>query len=179
MVLKMKKSMLNVITLALVLINLVLTVILTFSIVSTTKKTDNLITKVAEIIDLDVGGGISSNNSGSSLAVSDMETVDVKNSDDSTKITLSLLDSNNKIHYAQVSVVLTLNKKSRDYSEKRSSIDSGMQLIVNNVNTVVSSYTYDTALQNKSNMEAELLSKLQNLFQTDMIHSVAINLVSS
>lgn len=59
MVLKMKKSMLNVITLALVLINLVLTVILTFSIVSTTKKTDNLITKVAEIIDLDVGGGIS------------------------------------------------------------------------------------------------------------------------
>ena len=42
MVLKMKKSMLNVITLALVLINLVLTVILTFSIVSTTKKTDNL-----------------------------------------------------------------------------------------------------------------------------------------
>ena len=159
MVLKMKKSMLNVITLALVLINLVLTVILTFSIVSTTKKTDNLITK--------------------SLAVSDMETVDVKNSDDSTKITLSLLDSNNKIHYAQVSVVLTLNKKSRDYSEKRSSIDSGMQLIVNNVNTVVSSYTYDTALQNKSNMEAELLSKLQNLFQTDMIHSVAINLVIS
>ena len=177
--LKMKKSMLNVITLALVLINLVLTVILTFSIVSTTKKTDNLITKVAEIIDLDVGGGISSNNSGSSLAVSDMEAVDVKNSDDSTKITLSLLDSNNKIHYAQVSVVLTLNKKSRDYSEKRSSIDSGMQLIVNNVNTVVSSYTYDTALQNKSNMEAELLSKLQNLFQTDMIHSVAINLVIS
>ena len=176
---QMKKSMLNVITLALVLINLVLTVILTFSIVSTTKKTDNLITKVAEIIDLDVGGGISSNNSGSSLAVSDMETVDVKNSDDSTKITLSLLDSNNKIHYAQVSVVLTLNKKSRDYSEKRSSIDSGMQLIVNNVNTVVSSYTYDTALQNKSNMEAELLSKLQNLFQTDMIHSVAINLVIS
>ena len=146
MVLKMKKSMLNVITLALVLINLVLTVILTFSIVSTTKKTDNLITKVAEIIDQDV-------------AVSDMETVDVKNSDDSTKITLSLLDSNNKIHYAQVSVVLTLNKKSRDYSEKRSSIDSGMQLIVNNVNTVVSSYTYDTALQNKSNIEAGLLSK--------------------
>ena len=75
--------------------------------------------------------------------------------------------------------MLTLNKKSRDYSEKRSSIDSGMQLIVNNVNTVVSSYTYDTALQNKSNMEAELLSKLQNLFQTDMIHSVAINLVIS
>lgn len=175
----MKKSMLNVITLALVLINLVLTVILTFSIVSTTKKTDNLIVKVAEIIDLDVGGGLSSEDTNSKLGVNDLETVDVKNSDDTTKITLSLLDSNNKIHYAQVNVTLTLNKKSKDYEAKRASIDSGMQLIVNNVNSVVSSYTYDTALQNKNNMEAQLLSELQNLFQTDMIHSVAINLVLS
>lgn len=175
----MKKSMLNVITLALVLINLVLTVILTFSIVSTTKKTDNLIVKVAEIIDLDVGGGLSSEDTNSKLGVNDLETVDVKNSDDTTKITLSLLDSNNKIHYAQVNVTLTLNKKSKDYEAKRTSIDSGMQLIVNNVNSVVSAYTYDTALQNKNNMEAQLLSELQNLFQTDMIHSVAINLVLS
>ena len=52
----MKKSTLNVITLALVLINLVLTVILTFSLVSTNNKTNKLISKVAEIIDLDVAG---------------------------------------------------------------------------------------------------------------------------
>ena len=49
----MKKSMLNVITLALVLINLVLTVLLTFSLVSTNNRTNNLIKKVGEIIDLD------------------------------------------------------------------------------------------------------------------------------
>ena len=42
----MKKSMLNVITLALVLINLVLTVLLTFSLVSTNNRTNNLIKKV-------------------------------------------------------------------------------------------------------------------------------------
>lgn len=41
----MKKSMLNVIILALVLVNLVLTVILTFSLVSTNKKTNSLINK--------------------------------------------------------------------------------------------------------------------------------------
>ena len=34
----MKKSMLNVITLALVLVNLILTVLLTFSLVSTNKR---------------------------------------------------------------------------------------------------------------------------------------------
>ena len=59
----MKKSMLNVIILALVLVNLVLTVILTFSLVSTNKKTNSLINKVAQIIDLDVAGGVSNNNS--------------------------------------------------------------------------------------------------------------------
>ena len=47
----MKKSTLNVITLALVLINLALTVILTFSLVSTNNKTNKLIGKVAEIIE--------------------------------------------------------------------------------------------------------------------------------
>ena len=52
----MKKSMLNVITLALVLINLVLTVLLTFSLVSTNNRTNNLIKKVGEIIDLDAAG---------------------------------------------------------------------------------------------------------------------------
>ena len=46
----MKKSMLNVITLALVLVNLVLTVILTFSLVSTNNKTNKLVTKVSEIL---------------------------------------------------------------------------------------------------------------------------------
>ena len=46
----MKKSMLNVITLALVLVNLVLTVILTFSLVSTNNKTNKLVTKVSEMV---------------------------------------------------------------------------------------------------------------------------------
>ena len=63
----MKKSMLNVIILALVLVNLVLTVILTFSLVSTNKKTNSLINKVAQIIDLDVAGGVSNNNSSTCL----------------------------------------------------------------------------------------------------------------
>ena len=46
----MKKSMLNVIILALVLVNLVLTVILTFSLVSTNKKTNSLINKVHRLL---------------------------------------------------------------------------------------------------------------------------------
>ena len=72
----MKKSMLNVITLALVLVNLILTVLLTFSLVSTNKKTNSLITKVAQIIDLDAGGGLTNNTSGSgSTGIEDIKYV--------------------------------------------------------------------------------------------------------
>ena len=73
----MKKSMLNVITLALVLINLVLTVLLTFSLVSTNNRTNNLIKKVGEIIDLDAAGNAANGSqTGSAVNIDDIEYVD-------------------------------------------------------------------------------------------------------
>ena len=84
----MKKSMLNVIILALVLVNLVLTVILTFSLVSTNKKTNSLINKVAQIIDLDVAGGVSNNNSSTGSGIENVSYIDIKNND-STDIIVS------------------------------------------------------------------------------------------
>ena len=72
----MKKSMLNVITLALVLINLVLTVLLTFSLVSTNNRTNNLIKKVGEIIDLDAAGNAANGSqTGSAVNIDDIEYV--------------------------------------------------------------------------------------------------------
>ena len=109
----MKKSMLNVITLALVLVNLILTVLLTFSLVSTNKKTNSLITKVAQIIDLDAGGGLTNNTSGSgSTGIENIKYVDVKNND-STDIIVSFVD-NGKTRYAVLTVSLGLNSKAKD-----------------------------------------------------------------
>ena len=172
----MKKSMLNVITLALVLINLILSGLLTFSLVSTSKKTDNLITKIAQIIDLDVAGTTDSTATGSTtsggvVSLENLEVIDVKNSDD-TKITVSVTGSDGKTHYAVVSVALSLNKTSKDYEKKRTSIDSGMKLIVSEVYNVVSTYSYDKVSTNKTNMEQTLLTKLQDMFQSDIIYSV-------
>ena len=108
----MKKSMLNVIILALVLVNLVLTVILTFSLVSTNKKTNSLINKVAQIIDLDVAGGVSNNNSSTGSGIENVSYIDIKNND-STDIIVSYVD-NGKTRYAVLSVSVGLNSKARD-----------------------------------------------------------------
>ena len=117
----MKKSMLNVITLALVLINLILTVLLTFSLVSTNNKTNNLITKVAQIIDLDIGETTVKDDTTSAGAnIADIAYVDVKNND-STDITVSYTDGG-KTHYAVLNVTVGFNTKAKDYEEKKSSL---------------------------------------------------------
>lgn len=171
----MKKSMINVITLALVLINLVLTVLLTFSLVSTNKKTNSLITKVAEIIDLDVGGGTTGSSSKGSGSIEDIKYVDVKNNDD-TDIIISFVDGG-KTRYAVLTISIGLDSKAKDYSTVSTSIDNGMKVIVNKITNEASKYTYSTISNNKATMEADLLKEFQELFKTETIESVLVNMV--
>ena len=172
----MKKSMLNVITLALVLVNLILTVLLTFSLVSTNKKTNSLITKVAQIIDLDAGGGLTNNTSGSgSTGIENIKYVDVKNND-STDIIVSFVD-NGKTRYAVLTVSLGLNSKAKDYRTVSTSIDNGMKVIVNKVTNEANKYTYSTISANKTAIETNLLKEMQELFKTETIQSVLVNMV--
>ena len=174
----MKKSMLNVITLTLVLINLILTGLLTFSLVSTSQKTNNLITKVASIIDLDIAGGVSdaNGNGPTTVGIENLETIDIVNGDE-RKLTISVTGSDGKTHYAVVNVVMSLNKTSKDYEKKKENINNGMKLIVSEVYNTVSSYPHDQVVANKANIEQTLLTKMQDMFQTDMIYKVSITQV--
>ena len=56
----MKKNLMTVIILALVLVNLVLTAILAFTIIPQTRKSNQLIDKIASAIDLELEDGRSS-----------------------------------------------------------------------------------------------------------------------
>ena len=170
----MKKSMLNVITLALVLINLVLTVLLTFSLVSTNNRTNNLIKKVGEIIDLDAAGNAANGSqTGSAVNIDDIEYVEVK-SGDSTNITVSYTDSG-KTHYVVFKVTLGLNKKAKDYSTNSTSINNGMKLIVSQITNEALKYSYNTVTTNKTTIEKNLLSTLQDQFETEAICSVTLS----
>ena len=53
----MKKNLMSVIILALVLVNLVLTAILTFTIIPQTKKSNQLVDQVCSAIDLELESG--------------------------------------------------------------------------------------------------------------------------
>lgn len=164
----MKKSTLNIIILALVLVNVVLTILLTFSLVSTSKKTDALITKIAGLIDLDIEG--SSGTGGDTPGISDIEVVDVSNGD-SVKITVTVNDKSGKMHYIVVSGSITLNKKSKDYTALRPSIDTNMKLITSTVSNTISKYSYENLLPQKETIAGEITKALQDLFKSDIIYN--------
>ena len=168
----MKKSTLNVITLALVLINLILTVIL----VSTNKKTNSLISKIAEIINLDVAGGNTVSGGSNDSNISDITYVDVINGEDKN-IIVSFVDTNGKTHQAVLTVSLGLNSKAKDYEKVNTAVNNGMKLIISKIRTEANEYTYSTISANQSVMEANLLKQLQDLFQTETITNVLISMV--
>ena len=101
--------------------------------------------------------------------------LDDKNND-STDIIVSFVD-NGKTRYAVLTVSLGLNSKAKDYSTVSTSIDNGMKVIVNKVTNEANKYTYSTISANKTAMETDLLKEMQELFKTETIESVLVNMV--
>ena len=57
------------------------------------------------------------------------------------------------------------------------SVDNGMKVLVNKITNEANKYTYSTISANKSTMETDLLKEFQELFKTETIQSVLINIV--
>ena len=102
----MKKNLMTVIILALVLVNLVLTAILAFTIIPQTRKSNQLIDKIASAIDLELEDGSSKDTA--AVPVEDIEVYDIEAS-----FTVNLSPSGDgKDHVAVFSIGLSLNTKS-------------------------------------------------------------------
>ena len=166
----MKKNLITVIILALVVVNLVLTAVLTFSIVPATKNANNLIAKVAAAIDLELSSG--STTGLSSVPMEDIVTYDVATSDD--KMTINLKNSGNeKDHFVMLSITLSLNKKNEGYKEYGESMDNKKNLIKNEINNIISSHTKEEIQNNTQEIQEEIVDNLQALFGSDFIIGVS------
>lgn len=169
----MKKSTLTIIILALVLINVVLTILLTFSLVTTSRKTDSLITKVAALIDLDIASEAGSGNNSTVPAITDLEILDVVVNDTTNKITMTVSDSAGNKHHVVVNATITLNKTSKDYQNMRATVDANMKYIVTTISDTICSYSYENVLSQKTTIAKQVLTKLQDAFKSDIIYDFA------
>lgn len=166
---KMKKNLLAVLILALVLSNLILTAILTFSIIPEVKKTDALVNKIANAIDLELKD--------TTVAVNESIPIDqiaVYNIPDSMTINLKR-GADGKDHFAVLSVSLSMNTKNKDYEKYSGTLSEKESLIKNEINNVVSSYTMEEIKENTEAIQEELLKNLQTMFNSDFIIQVVFS----
>jgi len=165
----MKKNLMSVIILALVVVNLVMTAILTIAILPETQKANDLITKVTSAIDLEAQNGKTADTS--AVSISDIE---VYNLTDSMTINLKQ-GQDGKTHYAVISASLSLNKSSKDYKTYQPTLSAKESLIKNEINNIVSQYTYDEITSNQQQVQDAILADLQKLFKSDFIISVGFS----
>ena len=201
----MKKNLISVLILALLVVNLVMTAILTITILPETKKSNELITRVCSAIDLELQSGekedVSSiptkneskiwqsldNVKGSNRKTSgqgkdkkfyewDNTHNDIEVYDIPDSMTINLKQgADGKDHYAVISVSLSLNKGNEDYSTYQPTLEAKQSLIKSTINTVVSQYTYDEIKTDQQQVQDAILDELHNLFESDFIVSVGFS----
>ena len=162
----MKKNLITVITLALVVVNLVLTVILTITILPETQKANELITKVCSAIDLDLESGSATSNANIPI-----DQIEVYNIDDEQTINLKQ-DGDGKDHFAMITVSISMDTKNSDYKDLKPQVEEKVNLIKGDINNIVSHYTIDEIKNNQSAVQDEILKDLQKMFGSDFIVAV-------
>lgn len=168
----MKRNTLNIIILTLAVINLVLNILIIFSVIPTANKTNNLISKISAIIDLEIEP-IKGAADEKALTIDQIDTRNITSADGKTSFAVTVPGDDGKQHYVVLSAAVSLDKTSKDYAKLSESFDNAMSLMASKVDMVISSYTYETALAQKEEMRVKILNEIKTLFNSDMIYDVS------
>jgi flagellar FliL protein len=172
----MKKNLITVVILALVVVNLVLTAILTISIVPETQKANELITKVCSAIDLDLRAG----DTAGSLAIKVENMVDYAVNGGET-MTINLADSGDgSLHYAVLGVSLSLDSTNEDFAkfgDGAGNLDTYDNVISDTIKTEVAKHTIEDMRNDEEGVKEDILEALQTLFQSAFV--VRVNFSSA
>lgn len=166
----MRKNILTIIILAMALINIILSAVLIFVIVPTANKTNQLVIKVAQIVDLELE---SPEGEREVISVSD---INIHEFDD--KLIINLEKTGNKNNYAALFLSLSVNSKHEDTEELEPLIQENEYAIKEIVTDEFSKYSIDNVRENKDVIKDNCLKKIQEHFNSDFIINVSFgNLV--
>lgn len=178
----MKKNLLQVLILALVIVNMVLTGIMMFSVANTNQKTAKLVSNIATVLNLDItapGGDAPAEE------ISMADTAEYSLGSMTIPLTRATVagadgtsqESSSKQSYIAFTVALVMNTKSEDYGTYGTpeALAERTEIIKDAISEVVGSHTENECRDNFEQIRAETLLALQNLFQSDFIYRIAIN----
>ncbi len=154
----MKKNITTIIIMALVTINLVLTGIIMFVMVPSLNKVNTLVTKVSNIIDLELENP-DENDGEVSMADREDKTIE-----DSTYITLKQ-DTDGKPHMGVIdSITLTLNKNAKSYDDVSEAFESNKTYIKDIISNIYSQYTITEAQASINEIKQKALEQISAHF---------------
>jgi len=163
----MKKNLLSILILALLIVNTVLTAIIMFSTVSANKKTAALVGDIASVLDLELtnASGNPADGGGAAVSIADTSVYNIQDA-----MTIALRPSaDGKEHYAMCEVSFSMNSQHPDYATYQPMMESQESKIRSIIIGVIGAYTKEDAAANQKAIEAEILSQVQQMFNSDFV----------
>ena len=172
----MKKNLISIIILALLIVNVVLSAIMIFSVVGTSRKTAALVDNIATALNLELTAG----STGQGIPAAAVPLSDTALYDISEKMTIPLKvetdeNGNESQHYFIANITLSMNTKGDGYKDYGESMESMESLVKSEIADVIQSYTIDEARNNQEQMKQEILDRLHRLFDSDFIFNVSFS----
>lgn len=166
----MKKNLISIIILALMIVNVVLTAIMMFSVTGASKQTAALVNNIAAAMDLELSA--SSEGGAEVVSMADTETYSFA---DNMTIPLKKSEGDDKDHYCIVSITLSINTKAEGYKEYGSAkvLATREGLIKDEINGVFAQYTMEEARDNQEMIKKEIIGRIQQLFDSKFIYNVS------
>lgn len=168
----MKKNLISILILALLVVNVVLTAIMMFSVTSTAKKTSSLVTNIASVLNIE----LTSKEEAKEKTVSITDSVPFDIAD---QLTIPLRRSSDtpeeKTHYCLVQVSFYMDSTHEDYEAYKDTVATNISMLKNIIIDVISSHTLEEASGNAEGLKAEILSQVQTLYGSTFIYKVAFS----
>jgi flagellar FliL protein len=168
--------MLSIIILALLVVNVVLSAIMMVSVSSASRKTASLVSDISTLVGLEINGVPQSENVSSGPSMADTA---VYNISDELTIPLKNSEGDDKTHYAVGNVSLSMDSTHEDYKTYSETMADREGLIKDVIFDVIGNYTMEQMQSDSKTVKAEILERIQELFNSDFIYSVSFNFLYS
>ena len=167
----MKKNLISIIILALLVVNVVLTAIMMFSVTSASRKTATLVDNIATALELELTAASGEEEVVEAIPMENIVVYDIAES-----MTIPLqTGEDGKSHFVLVSASFSINTEDEGYKTYGSDLTGQESLIKDKINTVFSKYTMEEAKVNQEQIRQEILDEVQKLFDSEFIFNVAFS----
>lgn len=173
----MKRNLLSIIVIALLVVNIVLSAIMMVSVSSASKKTAALVSDIATLVGLEING-LPAATVAAEANVTMADTA-VYNVTDEMTIPLKT-GEDGQSHYAVGNVSLSLNTKHEDYKTyNEETLAASEGIIKDIIFSVLGNYTKEEAQSNADQIKGEMLERLREKFDSEVIYGVSYNFLYS